>query len=221
MHYKKTIAALAIMLAAGTAQAVEMDYTYGGAPVAIPDNDANGVTTTISIADSGTITDLDVGLFIEHTWQGDLIVSLEHNGTSVTLLHRAGDGSGGGFGFSADDFGTAGIDWFILDDEATNFYDSAAGFGTVPDPGIPAVTGSWLPFDALGLTSLSVFDGMDINGDWNLTISDNAGGDTGSLLDFALFFDVDAGPVGAPEPGILALFGLALFSMVVVRRSRK
>lgn len=46
--------------------------------VAIPDNTPAGVTDTIIIADSGTITDLDVRLDISHSWIGDLIVTLEH-----------------------------------------------------------------------------------------------------------------------------------------------
>ena len=55
----------------------------GGTPncsspgLAIPDADAAGVSDTITLADSGTITDLDVSIDTTHTWVGDLTFSLE------------------------------------------------------------------------------------------------------------------------------------------------
>ncbi len=42
------------------------------------------------------IKDLDVDLIIQHTWQGDLIIELEHvdSGQRHTILYRAGDSDG-------------------------------------------------------------------------------------------------------------------------------
>ncbi len=50
------------------------------------------------------IEDLDVGLLIPPTWQGDLSISLEHldSGSFHTLLDRPGSPEVSIFGFSAD-----------------------------------------------------------------------------------------------------------------------
>lgn len=120
----------------------------------IPDADPAGVSNTQSVPDSGEIVDVDVDLLIEHTWQGDLIVDISHNGVTVPLLYRAGDSQSGGFGFSADNYGDPlNGEKFILDDEAMDPYDSASpnGIGNVADPGFDNVTGNWLPYGANGL----------------------------------------------------------------------
>ncbi|MBK8268214.1 MAG: PQQ-dependent sugar dehydrogenase [Planctomycetes bacterium] len=56
------------------------EYVGSGAgyPAAIPDNNTAGVSRTITVPDSGSITDLNVSLNITHTWNGDLIVTLTH-----------------------------------------------------------------------------------------------------------------------------------------------
>jgi hypothetical protein len=63
----------------------------GSAPNAdIPDDNSTGVTDTISITASGILTDLNVYLDIKHPNVGDLIVTLEHeeSGVSVELVNR-------------------------------------------------------------------------------------------------------------------------------------
>ena len=87
------------------------------------------------------IEDLDVGLLIPTTWQGDLSISLEHldSGSFHTLLDRPGSPEVNIFGFSADNYGnTTTGEHFVLDDEAANPYDVPF----VGSPGIPDVTGS-------------------------------------------------------------------------------
>jgi subtilisin family serine protease/subtilisin-like proprotein convertase family protein len=68
------------------------DVTYTSeTPVAIPDNDANGITSTISIADSYTAFGTSAYVNITHTWSGDLVVALTSpSGTSFTLHNRSG-----------------------------------------------------------------------------------------------------------------------------------
>lgn len=58
----------------------------------IPDNDRNGVTSTITITEGGTISSLAVHVDIEHTYIGDLTVRLVRveDGRSVLLHDRAG-----------------------------------------------------------------------------------------------------------------------------------
>ncbi|MEZ4767460.1 MAG: hypothetical protein R2844_03435 [Caldilineales bacterium] len=56
----------------------------------IPDNDPAGITTTLTISDTGALADLNVSLAISHTWVGDLIITLEHvdTGTTATLFSQ-------------------------------------------------------------------------------------------------------------------------------------
>jgi subtilisin-like proprotein convertase family protein len=61
--------------------------------VAIPDNDEAGASSTIEVADGGTISGLSVDVDITHTYRGDLTVTLSKGGTSVTLVDGEGAGA--------------------------------------------------------------------------------------------------------------------------------
>ncbi len=63
------------------------------APVAIPDNDAMGATSTITVADSGTLSGVSVDVDITHTYRGDLTVTLTKDDRTVTLFEREGAGA--------------------------------------------------------------------------------------------------------------------------------
>ena len=65
---------------------------YTAAPgLAIPDNNATGVTSTINVPATGTVADLRVRVSITHTYIGDLEVSLiAPDGTTVLLHNRTG-----------------------------------------------------------------------------------------------------------------------------------
>jgi subtilisin-like proprotein convertase family protein len=60
--------------------------------VPIPDNDPEGVESVIEIPDAVRVAALRVELEIEHTFVGDLLVVLEHEGTDYVLHDRHGDG---------------------------------------------------------------------------------------------------------------------------------
>jgi subtilisin-like proprotein convertase family protein len=66
--------------------------TVSAAPaLAIPDNNTTGVTSTINVAASQTITSVGVIVDINHTYQGDLEVALiGPDGTTVLLHNRTG-----------------------------------------------------------------------------------------------------------------------------------
>ncbi|MEZ4461855.1 MAG: proprotein convertase P-domain-containing protein [bacterium] len=53
--------------------------------VAIPDNDPRGAVSALEIRDEGAIKGITIDLEIEHTYRGDLIVELQHGGTSVIV----------------------------------------------------------------------------------------------------------------------------------------
>lgn len=198
-----------ILITAGFAVAQpSKDYKWE-VNVPIPDNDPAGVSNTQIVPDSGLIRDVNVDLFIEHTWQGDLVIDITHGGVTVPLLYRPGDSTSTGFGFSADNLGTPNTK-FILDDEAMGFYDSAPpnGIGNIPDPGFPggiSPTGqnTWQPYGLGGPSLLSAFDGLDKQGPWILTVSDNAGGDLGSIINWSLHIQ------NVPEPASFMLLGLS------------
>jgi subtilisin-like proprotein convertase family protein len=70
------------------------DYTYTNDEVInIPDNDANGISSTINIADDLTIFASDIYVNISHTWIGDLTVTLTSPTGTSAVLHNGAGGS--------------------------------------------------------------------------------------------------------------------------------
>lgn len=59
---------------------------------AIPDNDPRGVSSLLNLSEAITIQQLSVDLEIRHSYRGDLIVSIEHDGV-VEILHERTGGS--------------------------------------------------------------------------------------------------------------------------------
>ena len=124
-----------------------------GLPIAIPDLMRTVAYLTTSGL-SGRITDVNLRLSLNHTFDGDLAIFLTSpSGQRVQVVNRVG-GSG-------DNFINT-----VLDDEAA----TAIGLGSAP------FTGSFNPSSAL-----SAMDGTNANGEWKLEIYDRAGGDIGSL----------------------------------------
>jgi subtilisin-like proprotein convertase family protein len=132
----------------------------GGAGTPIPDVTVTKVTTNVSGLSS--ITDLNVLLNLNHSFDNDLEVSLTSPlGTTVILSDNRG-GSGNNFTNT------------VFDDEAS----------TPIATGVAPFTGSFIP-DQL----LSAFDGQNPNGVWTLTIDDQVGSDSGVLNSWALSFE--------------------------------
>lgn len=112
------------------------DYPYSNDNASpIPDNTPEGISSVISVPQSGSLFDVNVGVDITHTWRGDLIVMLRSpQGTEHTLHNRTGG--------SEDN-----------------------------------LIQSW---------QLDSFNGEEMQGDWTLTVSDNANLDTGTLNNWQL-----------------------------------
>jgi subtilisin-like proprotein convertase family protein len=116
------------------------------------------------------LSDLDVYLDVTHTWVGDLKITLTHldSGTVLTLVDRPG--------YPASDFGCDrnNIDATLDDNAGLPIEDEC-------DVGDPTIAGRFRPQQPL-----SAFDGEIYGGQWRLNISDNAGGDVGTLDEWCL-----------------------------------
>lgn len=158
-----------------------IDFTtaaiYCSSPaLGIPDNNATGVSDTIAIANTGVLDDLNLSLSVDHTWVGDLIIRLSHqgSGTSIDLVNRNAC-NGSNINVSVDDQASAS-----LQDDCQ-------------DAAIAYPESSYRPQQAL-----AAFDGQDLSGDWQLFVSDNAGADTGTLQQWCL-----APSIEGPDPDIV------------------
>ena len=168
---------------------------------AIPDN--GSVNNTIVISDGGTLEDLNVSVTGVHTWVGDLRFNLLHqeSGLTIDLIDRPGF-TGTGFGCSANDFDTT------LDDSGS------APVETTCNPTPPALSGTLIPNQPL-----STFNGGEFAGSWRLTISDNAGGDTGTLQKWCLLPALAAIPGDLNGDGCVDTSDMAMLLEAIRTRS--
>lgn len=159
----------------------ELETNFSSTPsLAIPDNVAGGVSDQIVVVGGGTIADLNVSININHTFVGDLIVSLTHleTGTQIFLIDRPGEPNST-FGCSSDDIDA------ILDDGAASFVEDECSVAS------PAISGSFIPNG-----NLASFNGEAMSGTWVLNVADVQGQDIGTLNTWALDFTITG--AGAP-----------------------
>ncbi len=138
--------------------------------LAIPDNTPAGVNSDLVIGASLTLDDLNVDAIIDHTWVGDLTVTLTHvdTGTSAIIIQRPGN--------PATTFGCSGDDIDVtLDDAAASPVETQCAAGT------PTINGTFSPNNPL-----AVFNGESFTGTWRLNVSDAVGSDTGTLQAWCL-----------------------------------
>ncbi len=70
------------------------DYEFENTtPIAIPDNNAEGISSVINVPQQGFVFGTDVGVNITHTWRGDLIVKLRSPVGTEHTLHNLTGGS--------------------------------------------------------------------------------------------------------------------------------
>lgn len=156
--------------------------------IVIPDdNGATSATDVIFMADAGSISDLNVSVEITHSYVGDIQVSLTHvaTGSEVILIDRPGIPIIDNFGCAEDDISVT------LDDEAlANVEDQCAS---------PiAISGSFSPNNAL-----SGFDGLELQGNWELKVTDGLNQDQGAFISWC----IDSTVVAANTAPVLAAIG--------------
>lgn len=138
--------------------------------VAIPDDGT--MSDTIAVTGPEKLISLIVELDIDHTYVGDLIITVTHDDTqtTATLLSLPDDDLGG------NSTNLNGI---------YSFADGAAAFPTFIGDDAVVPSGLYAPY-----SPLSVFAGELVDGDWTITISDNVGDDTGTLHSWTLRFAI-------------------------------
>lgn len=179
----------------------------------IPDNDASGYQSIIQISQNEIIQDASFSVEgLQHSWIGDLIISVEHStsGKTATLLHRVGTTSNpGSTGDSSDVNGT-----YTFNDGNPSIWTEAATGDTAFV--VPAGT-----YDASGVNEAIVnlndlFAGESTAGTWTFTISDNNETQTGS------FFQTSVSFVSAvPEPSTYMILLLTALAGIVLARRNK
>ncbi|MDY0746438.1 PEP-CTERM sorting domain-containing protein [Paucibacter sp. R3-3] len=206
----------ALLAGAAHAQADPVTFGQTGLNTAIPDNDPSGISFTLTVSGLGAGSSLsEASVGVTHPWVGDLIYTLSHGGTTVTLMFRPGS-----------------KDPNILTDSSNlssshPLLFSAAGLAAATTVGAGCVANETVGVDAGCLNTsfipddaFSAFDGIDLNGEWLLNVADVITLDRGSLDNWALTFDDQQQTLTVPEPAGLALVLLAGVSAWVARHRR-
>lgn len=157
------------------------ELSYTAQPnLSIPDNNSNGVVSTITVSENVIVHDLDVSITITHPWVGDLAVSLKSPaGTTVTLVDRPGR-AGSGYGCSGSNIQA------VLDDDAATFIHNECA------PTTPTIDGRFKPNNPL-----AAFNGENAQGVWEIRVSDRASGLTGTFNSWGmeLEYQITADPL--------------------------
>lgn len=144
--------------------------------LAIPDDDDNGIVSTLTLASAGTIASVEISVEIEHTYRGDLVVALvAPGGARVTLHHRAGgreddlvetwssashDGLGALAGGRADGTWELHVsDHAAVDVGTLRLWSLAVGIGAArPSASVEVRPGLRIPDDADGVESRAALE---------------------------------------------------------------
>lgn len=170
-------------------------FSSGTINLAIPDANAGGVTTAPIVLPAQTIANANnfsVRVNMTHSWVGDLIVRLNSPCGTSFVFDRPGVPAGI-FGNSQN---LAGVYTFNL---------AAATIIPEVNGGAAAIAaGSYLPSNTPG--AAHPWTGLTFpctaGGNWTLTISDNGGGDTGSLIDWAIVIPATNTAIFSPVTGL-------------------
>ena len=131
------------------------------AAFAIPDNNATGITSNVTVTGAGRIASVSVLYNITHTFDGDLDIFL--NTPVPSSIDICTDNGGSGANFVNTVLNTA--------------CSTSVTAGTAP------FTNCFIPESPAAVNALN---GMSANGTWGLKIADDASGDVGTLNNWRL-----------------------------------
>lgn len=137
--------------------------TNGTGNIAVAINDNSTVDIPINVPQTGRVGDVNVKVRLNHTFDGDLVLSLVAPDGTVVALSNNNGGAGDNYGSGANDCSGT---FTVFDDQAA----TAIGAGTAP------FAGSFRPNAAL-----SAMRGKQMNGMWKLRVADVADLDTGTV----------------------------------------
>ncbi|WP_321390769.1 proprotein convertase P-domain-containing protein [Emcibacter sp.] len=194
---KNTAAVVALMAGFALPSAAMATIYTNDTDFSIADNSV--IQSDINVAETGTLSSITVEAGIDHTWIGDLRITLvAADGTEITLMDRPGLADDTCCGTSAD---LASGNPLIFDDASVVAAEDAAGGGTfAPDEALATLLGS------------------SITGTWSLLVNDRQGGDQGRLDYWSL--NINWEQVQVSEPASLALLGFGLAGVGLARRRK-
>jgi len=128
---------------------------YSGAPIAIPDNNPAGVSSTLNVTNNVVISDVNVGVNLTHNFIGDMSIKLTDPANKTIQL------------INSSTCATQNMD-VVFDD---------SGNSAVCNSTVPGYSGKIKPTDAL-----STFNGDNTQGNWTLFLEDQGPQDLGSLI---------------------------------------
>ncbi len=137
--------------------------SYSSGNIAVPIPDVSSVDVPINVPDTGLVDDINVRVRLNHTFDGDLDISLVHPDGTVIVLSNNRGGAGDNFGTGANDCSGTPT---VFDDEAAVTIAS----------GVAPFAGSFRPDNPL-----SGMDGKPTVGTWKVRFSDEAALDTGTV----------------------------------------
>ena len=130
-------------------------------PIGIPDDQTATITSTITVAEFGTVTDINVlALDILHDYIGDISITLTSPSGTVVQLRNNGCSSN--------------------DNLYLNFDNAGLPYTTIGCPPVNVTN----VYQAIG--NLNDFNGEEVHGDWTLTVDDNFAEDGGTFLSWTL-----------------------------------
>jgi subtilisin-like proprotein convertase family protein len=115
--------------------------------------------SVISVTNDIIISDVNVTINLNHTWDGDIEIKLVGPDNTEVMLSNLNGGSG--------------------DNYTNTIFDSSAS--TSIASGTPPFTGTFSPDG-----NLDDYNGLSSVGDWKLVVTDRADGDAGTLLDWTI-----------------------------------
>jgi subtilisin-like proprotein convertase family protein len=150
-------------LGAFSAGAASNSYSTGNIAVPIHDVTTVEIPIVVSDADGTSITDVNVSVRLNHTFDFDLTLSLVHPDGTVVLLSANNGGSGDNYGTGAND--CSGTPTVFDDSAASPIFANSAPFAGTFRPESP----------------LSALNGKPTNGTWKLRVTDGFFEDEGTV----------------------------------------
>jgi len=227
---KKQIAFSLLVAFGFTARASILNYNLDNIFATIPDGNLNGYQSSQSLNGiAGEISDINVTLNISGGFNGDLYGYLYHNNTLCVLVNRVGRSGSSSVGYGDTGFGPdAATNRFTFDDQAGHDVHVYRTFSFSLN-GTGQLTGQWQPdgraLDPLSAGSafpgaprsnmLSLFNGMNPNGDWRLFFADVSPGGESTLVSWGMQI------TAVPEPAVATLVSAGVAGLLWFRASRR